>query len=387
MVTDFRSLRPAHVLPQAASLEWLSAAHEQAEATLARLDGRAFDAPRFREQIARLLSRFGCRDDKITTRGHELADCGHTRWSEMDVYRLDEKPGGEGALVRAQVFSRAAEGALHRLYAERPAPADLLHVTCTGYVSPSAAQRLVEKRGWGAETRVLHAYHMGCYAAFPALRIAAGLVATNRDRHSPAARRTDIAHTEICSLHVNPLQHSPEQLVVQTLFADGFIAYSTCDEADWDRRSAAFELLSIDEQLVTGSSELMTWTCSDLGMQMSLSREVPERLATVVAPFVERLFSRAGLEPDRARSALYAIHPGGPRILDGLQAVLGLEEQQLAFSRKVLRERGNMSSATLPHIWLELLESRAVAGDRPIVSLAFGPGLTICGSLMRKVLV
>jgi predicted naringenin-chalcone synthase len=305
----------------------------------------------------------------------------------MQVYRLDEHATGEGALLRTRAFAHAAEGALTRLYAERGAPpSDLLHVTCTGYASPSAAQRLVAKKGWGACARVMHLYHMGCYAAFPAVRVACGFVADAAARGSSGPRRSDIAHTEICSLHLNPLLHTPEQLVVQTLFADGFIAYAVCDESSWDGRSAALEILALDEQIVPDSSEAMAWVCSDWGMQMVLAREVPERLAGVLASFVERLASRAGLEPEEQRNALYAVHPGGPRILDRAQQVLGLDEGQLATSRKVLRERGNMSSATLPHIWMEVAHAPDVPNGRAIISLAFGPGLTICGAVLRKVL-
>ena len=61
---------------------------------------------------------------------------------------------------------------------------------------------------------------MGCYAAVPAVRIAAGLVATR------LRARVDIVHTELCSLHLDPADHRIEQLVVQSLFADGLIRYS-----------------------------------------------------------------------------------------------------------------------------------------------------------------
>jgi predicted naringenin-chalcone synthase len=136
---------------------------------------------------------------------------------------------------------------------------------------------------------------MGCYAAFPALR-AAGAFAASAGQVGPhLPRRIDVVHTEICSLHLSPLAHSPEQLVVQTLFADGFIAYGVGDEASWDHRSPALELLAQDEQIVPDSTDAMTWTCSDWGMQMGLLRDVPERIAGVLAAFVDRLAQRAGL--------------------------------------------------------------------------------------------
>ena len=304
----------------------------------------------------------------------------------MQVYRLDEQPTGVGALERTRFFTRTVEGVLDRLYSEcRTPPTDLLHVTCTGYDSPSAAQRLVARKGWGADTRVFHVYHMGCYATFPALRAAGAFVARAGRDGSDLLRGTDVVHTEICSLHLSPLAHSPEQLVVQTLFADGFIAYGVGAEASRDPRLPAFELLAQDEQIVPDSTDAMTWTCSDWGMQMGLLRDVPERLASVLVAFVDRLARRAGLGNQELSQAVYAVHPGGPKILDQVCEVLRLDEAQLACSRRILLERGNMSSATLPHVWMELLRDTQIAAGRAIVSLAFGPGLTICGSIMRKV--
>jgi predicted naringenin-chalcone synthase len=378
-------VRPAHLSTQAQTFAWLADAHTRAEAKQANIDGRPLDEERFHDSMVHALLRFGCGPDAIATRAHDLPDCSHTLWSEMQIYRLHERPMGLGALARTQFFTLAAEGVLHRLYAacETP-PTDLLHVTCTGYDSPSAAQRMVAKKAW--RTRVFHVYHMGCYAAFPALRAAIGLgTSTLRTGLAPSLR-SDIVHTEICSLHINPLSHTPEQWVVQTLFADGFIAYGVRDEASWDRRSPALLLLAQDEQMIPDSTDAMTWSASDFGMQMALSRTVPNRIADELGAFVDRLALAAGIDRHELQGAVYAVHPGGPKILDRAREVLQIGDAQLASSRKVLLERGNMSSATLPHIWMELLEDREIAAGRLVVSLAFGPGLTICGAIMRKVM-
>ena len=128
----------------------------------------------------------------------------------------------------------------------------------------------------------------------------------------------------------------------------------------------------------------MSWVVGDGGMRMTLARDVPEKIAQNVAAFVERLAESAGLSAKERQQALYAVHPGGPRILDLVLDTLRLQEEQIAFSRRVLRERGNMSSATLPHVWMEISRADEVGPDRNIVSLAFGPGLTVCGAIMRK---
>lgn len=330
------------------------------------------------------LARFGSGKDQIATRGYELDDCGHTRWREMEVYRLQDFPGGVTLLGRTHAFERIAGSAIERLIEHAAAPpSDLLHVTCTGYASPSPAQRLVANRGWGAATRVTHVYHMGCYAAFPALRLACG-AQSSLPPPLGALARSEVVHTEICSLHVHPDNHTPEQLVVQSLFADGFIAYGVADRARTTLREPGFELLALSEVVLPESADAMSWRCAENGMEMTLARDVPERLTAALGPFLSELIARAGLGND-ARNAFFAVHPGGPRILDRVRELLRIDDARIEHSRKVLRERGNMSSATLPHVWMEIARDDRVPLAAPVVSLAFGPGLTICGAVLRKI--
>lgn len=82
------------------------------------------------------------------------------------------------------------------------------------------------------------------------------------------------------------------------------------------------------------------------------------------------------------KNAIFAIHPGGPKIIASLQEYLELTDEQTLFSKKILFERGNMSSATLPHVWQEILKSNPKEKTK-IVSFAFGPGLTIFGSIFE----
>jgi alkylresorcinol/alkylpyrone synthase len=98
----------------------------------------------------------------------------------------------------------------------------------------------------------------------------------------------------------------------------------------------------------------------------------------------ERLFSQAELDYETEKeNAIFTIHLGGPKIIEQVSDALGLHPEQSAASHTVLRNYGNMSSATLPHVWSEILESGAVLPGQLVASLAFGPGLTICGGLFQ----
>lgn len=357
---DFTSIRPPFETEQEKTFEWLAEAH----AVSAR-DGE------LKKTIEEKLWHVGCKPDRIAKRGHVLADFLHTNWDQMDIYRLRESPAGQNLSGRMNRYSAEVEKIFEAFYptADFP-PDDLIHVSCTGYVSPSGAQKIVSQRGWGLSTTVTHAYHMGCYGSVPALRMARGFLAS-----CPEKKQIDIVHTEVCSLHSNPSLHQLDQLVSQSLFADGFIKYSIARQA----KGAHLKLLSIREEVIPDSAEMMTWKVSDWGFQMFLAKEVAVFITRHLPSYLSRLL------PSPSPSPLFAVHPGGPKILVYIQKTLGLTDGQMAHSFSVLRDYGNMSSATLPHIWDRILKDPEVPFGTQIISLAFGPGLTICGTVMEKV--
>lgn len=370
-LAGFVATRPQFEIEQSRSLAWLAAAHAEAEATLGRLDDR--ERRKFETKISRVLERCACPPSKIARRGHSVPDVERVGFLTNELYDLPRAPHGRSTAFRMKMFAdRVGEYFTTTYEIEREPPDDLIHVTCTGYVSPSGAQRLVAQRGWGSLTRVTHAYHMGCYAALPAIRMAAGFSAIG-------ARRVDIVHTELCSLHLDPADHSVEQLVVQSLFADGFIRYSMLPDA-----GPGLRLVTAYEVVIPDSADSMAWRISDHGLQMTLSRDVPDRIASSLRGFVVDLFKRGGLDLDDMKRCVFAVHPGGPKIIDRVRDVLELEDRQVMASRGVLRDYGNMSSATLPHIWMRILSDRDIPRGTLIPSLAFGPGLTVCGALLEK---
>jgi predicted naringenin-chalcone synthase len=381
VLRDFRSLPPPHRGHQQQTLEWLAEAHGRAE--LAR---RGPLEPVEREELLRrmrrLVLRMGSASDRVAFRSSALVDFTHTDWTKMRIFSEAEDPAGAGSEARTRFYAEVGEEAFQQLYPPpEPAPAVLVHVTCTGYVAPSGAQRLVERRGWGTSTEVLHVYHMGCYASLPGIRIAASLLSAGK-------ARVDLVHTELCTLHMDPTRHTAEHLMVQSLFADGLIRYSVVSPQGFEQIAAhgevALELLATHEEIVPGTAAEMGWLSSDHGMLMSISREVPERIQPALPPFLEKLAQNAGSVARELRErAVFAVHPGGPRIIDQVQQALGLRAEQVAVSNAVLAEHGNMSSATLPHVWQAIAADGCTAGGEHVVALAFGPGLTLSGAVLR----
>ena len=347
-ITRLKNVRPRFQKTQEESLKWLAAAHA--------VHVKSEDAPR----LEKLMRRVSCSPAQIGFRGHE---------TELNFH-------DKGTEDRTLLYRDAALGVFDQLLSDTDeAPEDLIHVTCTGYISPSPAQIQIQKRGWSRATKVTHAYHMGCYAAFPAVRQALGFLKCSHGR-------VDVVHTEMCSLHVNPRDHAPEQMVVQSLFSDGFIRYSLQENLP---EGSSLEVLVVQEEVIPDTVSAMTWVTGDFGMKMTLSKDVPPLISAELRGFIDRLLGREGLLFDREKSEMiFAIHPGGPKILGQVSETLGLAETQIRHSRQVLFEHGNMSSATIPHIWEKIVGDAHVKPGTLILSLAFGPGLTICGALMQK---
>lgn len=384
-IVNFQVIRPTHSADQETILEWVAHAHSHAEALKNKWDLEGAHFHRFYEEIKDKVLQIGIGPDKIKRRGMQSTDFTHKNWEEMGIFKLAEAEEGLGLKTRKEFFDKEVDGIFSAFYPEGSSIAPhLIHVTCTGYAAPSGAQRIVSKKNLGKETTVTHAYHMGCYAAFPSIRMGWGFLSTSHLK--PQKNVVDIVHTEMCSLHFNPVFHSLEQLVVQTLFADGFIKYSMMP-SDVARNSfdQVLDVLALHEEIVPDSSQSMTWKLENWGMRMTVAKEVPVLIKRNLPSFIETLIEKSGLDPALvAREALYAIHPGGPKIVQQIAEILKLDRDHVRHSQGVLEEFGNMSSGTIPHVWDRILKDPQIKNGTWIIGLAFGPGLSISGGLFQK---
>lgn len=283
-------------------------------------------------------------------------------------------------------YGKIVGDCLDDMYADTPdAPDDLIHVTCSGYLAPSPVERMVARREW-FDTTVTHSYHMGCYGAFPAIRMAHGFLASSRAGAARPKSQVDIVHTELLSGHHNIEDSGIENIITMTLFADGFVKYSLCtEEHAREHGLRGLRVLAYEEHLLPDSADDMTWVPAPHQFQMTLSIMVPVIIKRHVRAFVTKLLRGVGIDFARDRARLmFAIHPGGPKIVEHVQEELGLDPDQVAISREVFREHGNMSSATVPHILKGILEEKAIRAGTPVVCLGFGPGLTVTGLVVEK---
>ena len=304
----------------------------------------------------------------------------------LQIFSGPDDTKGADLKQRHANYGKIVGDCLEGMYgAIEDAPDDLIHVTCSGYLAPSPVERMVARREW-FDTTVTHSYHMGCYGAFPAIKMAHGFLASSQTGATPPKQVVDIVHTELLSNHHNIEDFAIENIITMTLFADGFIKYSVCS-GDHARQHGlpGLRILAFHEHLLPDSADDMTWVPAAHQFQMTLSVMVPVVIKRHVYAFVTGLVRRAGMDFENDKERLmFAIHPGGPKIIEHIQEELGLRDHQVAISKSVFRENGNMSSATVPHIMKGILEEPDIASGTRIVCLGFGPGLTVTGLVLEK---
>jgi alkylresorcinol/alkylpyrone synthase len=287
--------------------------------------------------------------------------------------------------VRMEWFKRKMGYVFDQFYLKtNTSPENLIHVTCSGYSSPSVAQEAVIERDWET-VQVTHSYHMGCYGAFPAIRTGRSLLCA-----SSTKGRVDVVHTELLSAHLNLTEFSNSNIMICSLFADGFIGYSLFDEEsfltdDTFPEKKGLRILASHEVIIPDSLEDMSWDLGEYNFLMTLSKRVPVFIRKNIKPFLTTLCKKGNVDLEQQKGNMhFAIHPGGPKIIDYVIDAIGLAKEQANWSYEILRRQGNMSSATIPHIFNEIVNDPNIESGKKIVAMAFGPGLTATGLLLEK---
>ena len=278
-----------------------------------------------------------------------------------DFYRTGNFPP---TARRMQVFEEFApllmRRALDRLdlsAAERQSITHVLVTTCTGLYAPGLDFQAVEHLGLRTDVERTMIGFMGCYAAINGLKAARHIL-----RSEPSAKVL-MVNLELCTLHLQETADL-EQVLSFLVFADG------CAASLLSAEPTGFALDSFRAVLIPQTRELITWRIGGIGFDMLLSGQVPGAIGEALGN------GGAAILGDLARDEvkLWAVHPGGKSVLDGVERGLGLPGHALNCSREVLERYGNMSSATVMFV-LERFLAEAASGDKGC-AMSFGPGLT-----------
>lgn len=277
-----------------------------------------------------------------------------------------------------------ALAAVHDTLRQAPgvAPASLTHlitVSCTGMYAPGLDIELVAALGLPTSVRRTCVNFMGCYAAVNALRLADSMV-----RADPAARVL-VVSVELCTLHFQK-SHDPDHLVSNALFGDGAAACLVLGQPLASLAGAdpapSLALRAFHCGLAPEGVQDMAWHIGDFGFEMTLSGYVPALIQRGIGQLTADLLHDLPVRREDIRH--FALHPGGRKILEAIEQALELSKEDNRYAYQVLRDYGNMSSATVLFVLRELLAAATPADHgAPVLSCAFGPGLTMEAMLLE----
>jgi alpha-pyrone synthase len=233
----------------------------------------------------------------------------------------------------------------------------LVVTTCTGFYAPGLDIDILRHYRLDPSTERTLIGFMGCHAAFNALKMARHIVLAQ------SAAKVLIVNLELCTLHLNP-QGTLDEMLSFLLFGDG------CAACIVSADPSGLSMASFQTAFIHDTAERIQWKIGDRGFDMTLCGRVPALISGYVSNLLERHLSGY---PHKDMTH-WAIHPGGRAILDAVRDGGGVPEAGLGPSRHVLRQFGNMSSATIIFVLREILEK---GGPGEGLALGFGPGMTV----------
>lgn len=287
-----------------------------------------------------------------------------TTQERNDLYMSESVPLGEKTILQGLQSAGVRADEI----------SDFIVVSCTGVRVPGLDLLLASRLGMRHDLQRTCILGMGCYGAFPGLRLARQSVMDQ------PGRLALVLSLELCSVHMQMVD-TAESVVSSALFADGAAMALVSDGKR--EMSSTYKPRLLRSATFSDYTTLdhMTFDLTDQGFRMYLSGYVPDLLAAQIEPFVTGLLTSHDLTNDEVR--FWGIHPGSTKIVDYVQDRLKLADSQVEYSHQILYEYGNMSSPTILFVLDRIQEcGHPNPGDYGVL-IAFGPGLTMEGLLVQ----
>ncbi|XP_057980512.1 type III polyketide synthase A-like [Malania oleifera] len=314
-----------------------------------------------------------------------------TRYTVMSKEILDKYPelATEGSptikqrleIANSAVLEMAVEASLACIKEWGRPAGDITHVV---YVSsseirlPGGDLYLASELGLRRDVRRIMLYFLGCYGGVTGLRVAKDIAENN-----PGSRIL-LTTSETTILGFRPPNKArPYDLVGAALFGDGAAAVIIGTEPVPGKEAPFMELNYAVQQFLPGTHNVIEGKLSEEGINFRLGRDLPQKIEDNIEEFCKKLMEEAGLKD--YNELFWAVHPGGPAILNRLESTLKLRGEKLECSRKALMDYGNVSSNTIFYVMEYMREElKKDGGEEWGLALAFGPGITFEGILIRS---
>jgi alkylresorcinol/alkylpyrone synthase len=331
------------------------------------IDGLGTAVPAYRvggDEVLRLITKLWPRlERRVSLFTGELSDMHRFLVRPIEEALLPLTPGEQAVRYAAEAAPLAISAATRAIKNAGVSIADLGLIvvsSCTGFVLPGVDVQLINHLGLRRDIRRMPFMNFGCAGGAAALTWAADWV-----RAHPEETALVVA-VEVPSLTFRPADTSADNLLSVLVFGDGAgAAVLRCGAGP-----GSVGIGRTGHRVVASSTEALGFERADDGFRVVVSRHLPRLLETHLPALVDDFIGAV------AALDAVALHPGGQAIVDSVTRCLGLEERQLAATRRVMGSTGNTSSAAILFVLEELAASLPAATGRGLAA-AFGPGLMV----------
>ncbi|KAL2477998.1 Type III polyketide synthase A [Forsythia ovata] len=273
----------------------------------------------------------------------------------------------EASLVCLKEWGRPAEDITHIVY-----------VSSSEIRLPGGDLYLASELSLRNDVGRVMLYFLGCYGGVTGLRVAKDIAENN-----PGSRvLLTTSETTILGFRP-PSKDRPYDLVGAALFGDGAAAVIIGSNPILGKEFPFMELNYAIQQFLPGTHNVIDGRLSEEGINFKLGRDLPQKIEDNIEEFCKKLIAKTGLK--EYNDLFWAVHPGGPAILNRLESTLSLKNWKLECSRRALMDFGNVSSNTIFYVMEYMREElKKENGEEWGLALAFGPGITFEGILLRS---
>jgi alkylresorcinol/alkylpyrone synthase len=365
MTPSGAALRQPAALP---SIDRTRPRRERAQARIAGLQVCDGEASYTQEEV---LARLGLLGD-ASAEG-VFARCGvRRRHLNLDADFLARTLQGRSAQVEEELFARAV-GAVDALALDVREVGTLVTSSLYALGCPTLAHRLVEHYRMDPATDKYHVAGVGCASAVPLMRLAAQSLA-----HHPGRPALVVAAESMSSILMPATPADPKAKTVgSAIFGDGCAAALLGSE----ERASGPAIVDTRVHQLPDSLGAVSLALAPQDSYLQLSRELPEIAAQGLAAVVDGFLAEHRM--DRSRIDHWIVHPGGRRVIEGIQQALALAHDQVQTSWQALAEHGNVGTPSILYVLRAVCEQHAPERGERGLAVTIGPGVTIGLMLLR----
>ncbi len=267
-----------------------------------------------------------------------------------------------------ELSEKAARRCLNRAGVEPEEVGALFFISTTGISTPSLDAKLLFELGFSSNLKRIPVWGLGCAGG------AAGVARAADYARAYPEELVLVVAVELCGLTFQVGDFSKSNLVAASLFADGAAAALL-------GAGEGPEVLGSHSTTWPDTGDVMGWDLVESGLKVRFARSVPQIVQRRTRATVQEACEKYGIAPEDLRHAV--VHPGGAKVLEAYEEALVLEPGSLVLSREILKNYGNMSSASVLFVLERFLEDyTAGSGEYGAIS-ALGPGFSAEHVLFR----